>query len=214
MLGLTLCVVLVACGQLELSSTSTRSERIETTQYRMMPAGRAWLYVPGGLLTLERDLGHVQEQRIALPNQTTMDGDNLMLLRTRKAQGRSRGRLKLETFLSESGGLPAPFETAKHGQMQIAEDALGPYFFLSKAMGPGVTCVLAIRPIAGSSRMLPNGADAVDVMLRNCVPGDQMQALEPIKAAALGRAVGVTADGGQAPLHTQSPFAAPGAAVR
>lgn len=187
---------------------------METTQYRMVPSGRAWLYVPSGLLTLERDLGHAREQRVALPNQTTMDGDNLMLLRTRKASGRGKGRLKLESFLSDTGGLPAPFQTAKHGQMQIAEDAMGPYFFLSKSMGPGITCVLAIRPISSSARMLPNGANAVDVMLRNCVPGDQAEALVPIQAAALGRAVGVTASGDQAALHTQSPFAAPGAAVQ
>ena len=81
-------------------------------------------------------------------------------------------------------------------------------------MGPGVTCGLAIRPISGSARMLRNGTDAVDVMMRNCVAGDQAKALEPIQAAALGQAVGATAGGGQAPLHTQSPFAAPGAAVR
>ena len=114
---------------------------METTQYRMVPSGRAWLYVPSGLLTVERDLGNTLEQRLALPNQTTMDGDNAMLLRTRKGGGRGRGRLKLESFLSDAGGLPALFQGAKSGQMQTTEDAMGAYFFLSKAMGPGVTCV-------------------------------------------------------------------------
>ena len=211
---LGLCAALIACGQIDLGTGGSRADRLETTQYRMVPLSRAWLYVPDGLLVVERDLGTVQEQRVALPNATTMEGDNVLLLRTRQARGRAAGRLKLENFLSETGGLPTPFEGAKHGQMQIAEDAIGPYFFLSKAMGPGVTCVMAIRTIAGSVRMLPKAANAVDVMMRNCVAGDQSAALAPIQAAALGRAVGVRSDGTQAPLQNMSPFAAPGATLR
>ncbi|WP_375260999.1 hypothetical protein [Palleronia sp.] len=185
------------------------AEEFPMTPYSMVPAGRAWLYVPTGILTLQRRVGGATEQRVVLPNQTTMEGDNFILMRARGGESSRGGRMKLESFISDAGGLPAPFTNADSSQLQSAEDALGPYFFISRMAGPGAVCVLAVRPVTGAARLLPQGAGAIDVMMRNCAPGDQSAALEPIRAGALGQTVATTARGTQTTLHNLSPFAAP-----
>lgn len=191
------------------SSNGTAAQDFPMTPYSMVPAGRAWLNVPTGILTLQRTVGGATEQRIVLPNQTTMAGDNFILMRARGGNPSRESRMKLESFISDAGGLPAPFRSADSSQLQSAEDAVGPYFFISQTAGPGAVCVLAVRPVTGAARLLPQGAGAIDVMMRNCVQGDQNAALEPIRAAVLGRAVATGADGTQTTLQNLSPFAAP-----
>ncbi|SPJ23570.1 hypothetical protein [Palleronia abyssalis] len=209
-----LALLTAACGQINSGRVGGPSDGIAETPYTMVETGRAWLYVPTGLVTLERDLGGVREQRVALPNDTTVPGDNFILMRTRASAGLGGNRLKLEPFLHAAGGLAAPFTDVSAGQFQGDEDALGPYFYVNRTAGPNVSCVLAVRPIDGAASLLPRGASAVDVLMRNCVTGDASAALAPIEAQALGRSVGRGADAGQVALRNMSPFAAPEGASR
>lgn len=213
--AVALCLAAMACGDIELSTTSTLSERIETTPYRMVPAARSWVYVPNGLLTIERDLNSVVEQRIALPNDSAIPGDNFILLRARGGGPLSGGRMKLEDFVGQTGGVPAPFERVSNRTMSTGQDALGPYFVAEKTVGVDTTCVLVMRSLKNSARPLPRGADAVDVMMRNCTTRGREAAMRPITADRLGRVAGVTAvTGAPAALQTRSPFAAPQAVQR
>ncbi|TDL76261.1 hypothetical protein E2L08_14310 [Palleronia sediminis] len=208
--SLSLVAGLLSCGPLQVSSTSTLSERIETRQYQMVPVARSWVYVPQGLLTLQRDLDNIVEQRIALPNDTTIAGDNYLLLRGRGGNPLSGGRLKLEDMLDQTGGVPAPFEGLSNRNMATATDELGPYFIAEKSVGVDTTCVLVVRSLKNAARPLPAGADSMDVLLRNCTRQGREAALAPIQAQYLA-ATPALAGGANVRLHNMSPFAAPGA---
>ncbi|SHJ48138.1 hypothetical protein SAMN04488012_11039 [Palleronia salina] len=204
-------LALSGCMPTALSSNRTIQQRMETTQYRMVDTQRAWLHVPQGLLTLERDLQGVREQRIALPNDTSLSGDNFVLLRTRGGGALRGARFDLERFVELSGGAPYPFRSLSNRNMRTGSDALGAFFWTEQAMGPGVTCVAAVRSLDRSARPLPGRAAAVDVMMRNCVRGDARAALAPIRAETLSAtpAAGAGATAAAPTLRNRSPFAAP-----
>jgi hypothetical protein len=100
------------------------------------------------------------------------------------------------------GGTPEPFDGLADRDLNTGTDSLGPYFFAERRLGADTLCVLAIRRLDSSARPLPVRADALDVMLRNCVRGSREEALAPISAARLA----VGASGG---LLNLSPHAAP-----
>ncbi len=177
---------------MDLPPTPRQAE--EQTVPVEMPKRQAWINPPGLQLVLQRGLVNSSEQRLLLRNNSAVGGDNLMILRTRKAPG-PVGRLQFREFARRVGGLPAPFEDLATGELITASDDLGPYFWAERRSGVDTVCILAIRRLDTADRQLPEDVDAMDILLRNCVRGAPEAALTPILAGA----VGASAEGAPGP---------------
>jgi hypothetical protein len=178
---------LSACGLRLPGDTDSPTELAEaTTEFRVVPATRAFISVPQALLVMERDLGAAVEQRITLPNQTTLEGENMIIMRAQQA-GYARGtRFVLSEQISQFGGAPSPFSGVSDGALTATSDSFGDITYTTIRPGGDLTCVLAFRRTQTASRALPRGSRALDIMLRNCVSGSVEQALSPIGASAFG----------------------------
>lgn len=206
-IGAALAGLLAACfplRPLELPLTQTQAE--DRTPPVAMPVAHAWINPPGILLVTQRTLVRGSEQRIALTNATTLGGDNVAILRTRLMYG-VPARFNYEELLRRAGGLPSPFEDATAGEMLTASDEIGDYLWAERTLGSDTVCVLALRRVASAARQLPGGADAMDIMLRNCVRGTVEQALKPILAASVATSPLASPAPGQTRLI--SPLAGP-----
>lgn len=155
-----------------------------TTEYAIVPATRSFLNVPNAHLVLERDLGIAVDQRILLPNATTSAGENVILARAQTRGSASSAALRLTEAVERFGGLPEPFASISEGDLRVQQDDFGSFVYASRTQGDSVTCVLALRRTPVGARPLPRGSSGLDVMLRNCVPGDVRSALAPIGAGA------------------------------
>lgn len=168
------------------------SERIEiaeaTSQFRIVPASRAYVNSQHALLVLERELGSAVEQRITLPNNTSFAGENTIMLRVQSSSSASPNRLQLDELLTRFGGAPTPFGSTSGQQFMTAEDRYGSYVYTTRRMADGLVCVLAFRRTPSGARPLPRGSGALDIMLRNCIAGSTAEALAPIGDAAFGLA--------------------------
>lgn len=166
------------------------NDRIEaaeaTSEYRVTGAARALVNAPHALLVLERDLGSSHEQRITLPNATSFQGENVLMLRAQTASSASRTSLSLAEMLPRFGGAPAPFNNITDADLMVSEDRYGSFVYTSRRMAEGQVCVLAMRRADTGARPLPRGSTALDMMLRNCVHGSVAQALAPIGESAFG----------------------------
>lgn len=178
---------LAACGLRLPGDTDSPTELAEaTTEFRVVQSTRAFISVPQALLVMERDLGGAVEQRVTLPNQTTLAGENMIMLRAQRA-GYARGtRFVLSEQLSQFGGAPAPFTGVSEGALTATTDSFGDITYTTIRPGGDIVCVLAFRRTQTASRALPSGTRALDIMLRNCVSGSVEQALAPIGASAFG----------------------------
>jgi len=84
---------LSACGIRLPGDTDSPTELAEAvTEFRVVPTSRAFISVPSALLVLERDLGGAIEQRITLPNPTSLTGENVIMLRAQREIGRASCR--------------------------------------------------------------------------------------------------------------------------
>lgn len=102
----------------------------------------------------------------SLPNRTKVPGPNLVETRFTKPRGNSPAAL-----LRAAGPLPAPFEFLLANDLRAARDNAGRVFYYAPRVVSGASCVLGLR--ADPS---PNGGV---VILRNCVPGGEAEALAP-----------------------------------
>ena len=188
-LGAALVLGLSACQMGLSGERSSPTELAEAlSEYRVVPASRAFVNVPSALLVMERDLGVATEQRVTLPNATSLAGENVILLRA-QTRGTSGTRLLLNDVLAQFGGPPAPFSSVSEGGLTATTDQHGDITYTVAQPGGGVTCVLAFRRSQIGGRALPRGTSALDLMMRNCVSGTAAQALEPIGAQAFGLGV-------------------------
>jgi hypothetical protein len=181
---------------------------LERAEWLVRPPDEAWVNVPSSRLLLERRAAGLAEQRVLLPNHTSLRGENLLHVRT--VTRVSRGTLfDLERTLAFIGGLPFPFSDADLNVMQSRTDAAGTLIWTAWTNGAGLTCVLALRRLEVGARIVPAGASSLDLVMRNCVNGEDEEALVPAgpSTVAFPAPPGV-ADG--APLRTLSPLAAPG----
>lgn len=121
--------------------------------------------------------GRVSEQKIALPNHTTLPRDNFIYLRT--IPRASPGVMQLSGITAQAGGLPEPFSPDDLNVMRTVEDSAGSLTWAEWTDGAGTTCVLALRRMTVNERMLPQGVGALDMLMRNCVRGSAQEALEP-----------------------------------
>jgi hypothetical protein len=163
----------------------TEGEAEETTPLVAVPVSAAWVNAAGMTSVLERGLVNSSEQRIGLVNRTAVPGDNLMILRSRDRFGQI-GRLRFDEFMKRIGEVPAPFADVKSGDLRTGSDALGTYFWAEQRMGANTLCILGLRRLGAGGRQLPGDADALDVLVRNCVNGTTEEALAPLMADSVG----------------------------
>lgn len=180
-LALTGGIVLSGCAVGPEGEIMTQREAEERLPLQPVPIARAWISAPGTQLVLQRELGFGSEQRISLINQTSVPGDNLIVLRTRSGMG-SRGNLRFEEFLRRVGDVPFPFEDVESGELVSGEDEFGTYLWVEERYGAETVCVLGIRRVDSGMRQIPGNHTIMDVMLRNCVNGTPQDALRPLLA--------------------------------
>ncbi len=156
------------------------------SEYRPVPVARAYINVPQALMVMERDLGDAIEQRVTLPNATSLAGENTIMLRAQTSGRGARSRLQLDEMMSQFGGPPTPFTILSDGGMTARSDAYGDITYTVLRPGGDLTCVLAFRRSQTGGRALPRGARALDMMMRNCVFGSVDEALRPLGDAAFG----------------------------
>lgn len=179
--------VLTGCEVAQSVSGNSPTEEAEAlTEYRIVQASRAYVNVPQALMVMERDLGVATEQRVTLPNETSLSGENVILLRAQTARSASRSRLVLADVLRQFGGTPSPFSGVSESSLTARSDSHGDITYAVTRPGGSLTCVLAFRRGQTGGRALPRGASALDMMMRNCVPGSVDDALAPLGASAFG----------------------------
>lgn len=175
-----------------------------TTEYAIIPASRALVHMPDAILVMQRSFGEAVDQKIVLPNDTALRGDNTIRLR---AQTRATARLhefSYSEIIARFGGLPAPFGDLTESNLRSGRDALGSYVYATEAVGVDTSCALVMRRLTGAARPLPRGTQALDIVMRNCVQGSKEKAMAPLRERALG-----VSGGSQRDIHTMSPHAAP-----
>lgn len=182
-----LSAMLSACQMTGPGGSSSPTERAEAlSEYRMVPASRAFVNVPNALVVMERDLGVATEQRVTLPNTTSLSGENTILMRAQTNRSASGARLLLDDVLAQFGGTPTPFGTLTESALTARSDQYGDITYSVARPGGDVTCVLAFRRSQIGARAVPRGTSALDLMLRNCVSGSVEDALSPIGPDAFG----------------------------
>lgn len=189
--GIALAMGLSACQMSTGGGQSSRTELAEAlSEYRVVPASRAYVSAPQALLVMERDLGVALEQRITLPNATSLTGENIIQLRAQTSRSSGSTRLQLSEILSQFGGAPSPFTAVNESSLSSSTDQYGDVTYTSMRPGGDVTCVLAFRRSQIGARALPRGSSALDLMMRNCVNGSVQDALAPLgpQAFTLGLA--------------------------
>lgn len=187
-------------GPSDLQSAVSRAEWI------IVPKTQAWIHVPDAQLVMERRVGPIAEQRVTLPNRTTLNGDNFVYLRALKSN--SPGVIQLDNALEQVGGLPTPFSTDDLSVMRSRTDSVGALSWTEWSSGAGTACVFALRRMTVSSRILPMQAGALDMVMRNCVVGEAAVALVPAGADAVGFPASAHPSNGT-PQRTLAPLAAP-----
>lgn len=187
----------------------TPDEVMDTAQYVSVPTSAIWVNAPDAVAALQRGLMNADEQRVALPNRTTVPGDNVLLLLARYFPGENIGRFQYDVFVHQIEGLPEPFQDMKSGDLTSGEDELGTYFWSEKRYGDTTICVLGLRRLAGGVRQLPGNANVLDVMVRNCVNGTAEDALLPISAKNIGNYAASANPTPSGQIRMLSPLAGP-----
>jgi hypothetical protein len=202
-------IALAGCMPDGLGTEQRIEEREVTEEFRLADVSRAFVHVPDALILVERNLGSSIEQQLSLPNRTTVRGDNVLMVRARSGRETNVTLLQLNEVLERMGGVPDPFDGLRESDLNSGTDSLGSFVFAERRIGADTICVLGLRRMTHASRPLPRGADAIDVMLRNCVRGTRAEALAPLSAERLSMAA-VSAIDPRAPgFLTLSPHAAP-----
>ncbi len=158
------------------------------TEFRVVPASRALINVPNALVVLERNLDGALEQRITLPNNTSLAGENQIILRAQTSRTASATRLVLDDVLIQFGGAPTPFGGITDAALTATSDQYGDITYTTLSPGGDLVCALAFRRTQIGSRALPTGASSLDIMMRNCVSGSLEATLAPIGDRAFGLA--------------------------
>ena len=146
-----------------------------------IPIEAVWSRQPTALVALRRASGAWDEQVVALPNRTTVPGDNLLVMRGRPVGAGHIGPFSPEALFADAGGTPAPFDADVLGALRVSEDAAGPVLWTEKRIGAGVVCALGLRRLDAERNLVQEGFSMVDVMLRNCVEGTLEEAMAPLR---------------------------------
>ncbi|GAB4264354.1 MAG: hypothetical protein Kow0013_11530 [Pararhodobacter sp.] len=209
--------IVAGCSQTEGDRTATglfrfmgsqRNPVIEelenTVEYTVVPASRAMVNAPTALVVFERNLGGAIEQKIILPNNTTVQGDNVLHIRGQTSDSARLEEFNFDEVAVRFGGLPVPFQQIEDSALSSGSDELGSYVYARENLGTSTVCVLVLRRLGVGARPLPRGTQSLDVVMRNCVNGTVEEALAPMSARAMavtGMQTGT--------IRTLSPYAAP-----
>ncbi len=150
------------------------------TDWVSRSSDHAWISPPGLILVMERQVRGRTEQKLALPNRTSLAGDNFIYLHTVSTP--NPPGMRLEEALSGIDGLPLPFTEDDLSVMRGRDDSAGALAWAEWTSGAGTTCVLAMRRLTVEDRALPARVTALDMVMRNCVPGSADDALAPADA--------------------------------
>lgn len=177
-------------------------------EWHVRPINESWVNAPSSRLLLERQAAGLTEQKLMLPNHTSLRGENFIHLRAVSGSIRGR-RFDLDHSMTYTGGIPFPFSAEDLTIMRARSDAAGTLVWAIWMDGAGLTCVLALRRLHVGARIIPDGATAIDLVMRNCLRGDVEDALLPAGplTVAFPAPPGMTEG---APRRTLSPLAAPG----
>lgn len=178
-------------------------------EFFLEPVRNAWAAEAEALVLAQRRLPRAREQLIGLTNDTTLRGDNFILLVAYGSPAHVPRSFTLESVLERVGGVPFPFETLSDAELKRRRDGLGTTLWKEFDTRTGVNCVLALRRLEFDTRILPANTAAMEVVLRNCVTGSTEEALEPVGPDRL--AVGImsaSVNGGVRP-RVLNPLAAP-----
>ncbi|MDT8856604.1 hypothetical protein RNZ50_16560 [Paracoccaceae bacterium Fryx2] len=186
-------LMLAACLPAGPVATPSRGVLQTAMPFSQIRVGSIWTTEPLALIGIQRGLPGQTEQIVGLANDTTLRGDNFLLMLARVTDGQDVPAFRLEEFVKRAGGSPSPFGTVSDSNLQSGSDSLGPYVWLEYRSGAQTNCVLALRRLGVGSRMLPARANVMDVMLRNCVLGSIEEALAPMLEARMGGGVGAGA---------------------
>lgn len=151
---------------------------------------------PHGLIYAGRTASGGQQQLTGLTNDTTLQGDNFLLLTAYGSLKSAPRAYDLREVKSQLGGIPFPFESLTDETLRRGEDSFGVYFFKEFRSGGAANCVLAFRRLGLDTRVLPDGTALMEVVLRNCTNGSPEEALDPIRPKNLALA-GVRAPDGK-----------------
>ena len=176
-------------------------EKNRITPYEIVPQSLAWASVPGQLTVMQRVVGREIEQVISLPNGTSVSGDNQLIMLASDYGG---ARLRFGALRTRLGGFPSPFSGLEAEDMTTETDSLGPFSYAVANFGD-INCVLAIRKVGGTQRLIPLKQDMIDAVLRNCINGPASEALMPIRDTSFGLTPPATASG----IQLLSPLSAP-----
>jgi hypothetical protein len=205
-LGLALPLLAAACEP--YSEINTKFwDSLDRAPFIQLPLSDAWISHPDVSLVLERHHGSVTEQRLLLPNRTSIRGDNFMLMVAREGPLSRIGRFRPAVMVERNGGPPEPFLDFDGQPMSSLEDDFGWLHWSQWTNGTDLTCVLAFRRLDANDRIMPFKTSSIDMMLRNCMRGTAEEALAPISDLYTGyAAIADTPSGNQRML---SPLAGP-----
>ncbi|WP_207287097.1 hypothetical protein [Rhodovulum adriaticum] len=176
--------------------------------YVQRPLSESWVYAKDARLLVERATTRVREQRILLRNRTSLRGDNFIFLRTVDLPRYGVApRLAQDDLIAHAGGRPPPFDRVDAKLVNSLNDSIGAVTWAEWTDGAGTFCVLAVRRLDDTARVLTYGADVMDVLMRNCSGGSFDAALAPIMDAAIAFPPASGARG--AGPRNLSPLAAP-----
>ena len=113
---------------------------------------QAWVGYPGTQLVLERRYRNVSEQRILLPNTTTLPGDNFVFMMTQGSNLTSLGRFQPLIIRRRNGEPPLPFTSFRDLTITTEEDVLGTLHWARWTNG---TCGLAFRRLDAACPVAP-----------------------------------------------------------
>lgn len=185
---------------------TTSRELREQTPFVPVATSQSWINAPGVVMVVQRGLRGESQQRVALSNRSGVPGENVIVMRAQVRNGNA-GRFVYEEFMRSIDGPPEPFTDVGSGDLLTEEDDLGPYFWTEERVGDSTVCVLGIRRITSAQRLLPGGATVLDIMLRNCVPGDAQAALAPLSDGSVSAPPSAGVEAGTS--RVLSPLAAP-----
>ncbi|MCD1619868.1 hypothetical protein K7H20_17565 [Salipiger manganoxidans] len=151
------CLVLLAgaaCSTFP-KTWSEFDDTLDRAPYVQQDLSQAWVGYPGAQLVLERRYRNVSEQRILLPNTTTLPGDNFVFMMTQGSNLTSLGRFQPLTIWRRNGEPPLPFTSFRDLTITTEEDVLGTLHWARWTNGTDLTCVLAFRRLDASSRVVP-----------------------------------------------------------
>ena len=127
-------------------------DTLDRAPYVQQDLSQAWVGYPGTQLVLERRYRNVSEQRILLPNTTTLPGDNFVFMMTQGSNLTSLGRFQPLIIRRRNGEPPLPFTSFRDLTITTEEDVLGTLHWARWTNG---TCGLAFRRLDAACPVAP-----------------------------------------------------------